>query len=584
MKKRLMIALCCLVLLVQIFPIVPMAETSDTWEVGQDLYYCRAQLATLPNGEALLFAYDNLVAGIDACAKEIEISNDKYQLTMDEFLLALESVRRDHTEQFWLSTAYSYNRDSKGNIVNMLPQYLMTGAALDAAKVAFNQAIEKMVANVTPEMSEYEKEKVLHDLLAVQVTYASSTNAHNAYGALVEGVSVCEGYAEALQCLLQRVGMQSIQVYGTSRGENHAWNMVRVDGKYYLTDLTWNDQDTNLLYAYFNQNHEIFNEDHDQWRVGTQITKQGPVELECEVFDLPVCTATEANYFTKTDANLIINNNYTVASIAQLLKKNNMSVSVFVKSDLDAFDAWFNENIIAIATAAGVSGNFSYNCITLGREVRVFIETCKHEQLSPVKAKDATCEADGNIAYYVCQNKDCGKWFSDVNAEAEIVNHNSVKVFSIGHNFTVQQAGEGTLKKKAEKCIEHDTYFLTCAVCGEVSDTYTFETDVTGEHNYAAEWQPDNYNTHKRPCLNNCGEVLHEAHTDANEDKICDVCGQKKTMQDGLENLLPDDTEVEGTVNEILDIILANPLILLGGGGSVALLVIIVIIKKIREG
>lgn len=582
MKKRLMIALCCLVLLVQILPIVPMAETTDAWEVSQDLYYCRAQLSSLPNGEALLHVYDKLVAGIDDCAETIEVSNDQYKLKLDEFLLALEAVRRDHTEQFWLSTAYTYNRDSQGNIVNMIPQYLMTGAELDAAKVAFNQAIDKMVANVTPGMSEYEKEKTLHDLLAVQVTYVATTNAHNAYGALIEGKAVCEGYAEALQCLLQRVGMQSIQVYGESRGENHAWNMVRVDGKYYLTDLTWNDQDTMLWYAYFNQNHEVF-KDHTQWRVGHDAKHN--TELSCEVFDLPVCTATEASYFAKNGP---IITTCDITQIGTLMKENDLSVSVFIDPnatfDAEQFTQWYQTNATEIAKVAGVSGKFWVGCQFIGREVRIYFETCQHEQLTAVVAKAATCEEEGNTAYYICKNKDCGKWFADANAESEIINRESVKLFALGHDLTVKVVDESTLCKKAEKCTEHDTYFLTCSKCGKVSDTYTFETDVAGEHNCAAEWQPDNYNTHKRPCLNNCGEALHEAHTDANEDKICDICGQEKTMLGGLENLLPDNIDAGETVDEIIDIILANPLILLGGGGSVALLVIIVIIKKIRQG
>ena len=85
MKKRLLIALCCLVLLVQLLPIVPMAETVDVGTVPQELYYCREALKTLENSEALLFAYDNIVAGIDACAEEIIISNSQYQISPAEF-------------------------------------------------------------------------------------------------------------------------------------------------------------------------------------------------------------------------------------------------------------------------------------------------------------------------------------------------------------------------------------------------------------------------------------------------------------------------------------------------------------------
>ncbi len=576
-----MIALCCFVLLIQILPIVPMAQTAPLAEVSDSIYYCRAQLEKLPNGQALLHVYESLVAGIDACADEIAISNENHKVTLDEFLLALEAVRRDHTEQFWLATSYQYIKDASGNVAKMLPEYLMMGDELNAAKVAFNQAIDNMLAHLTPEMTEYEKEKTLHDLLATKVSYVFASNAHNAYGALVEGAAVCEGYAEALQCLLQRAGIQSIQVYCASRGESHAWNMVRIDGDYYLVDLTWNDQDSMLLYAYFNQTSAVFAEDHEQWRVGHDVKNH--TELGCEVFDLPVCTATKENYFEKNGLRI---STYTVQSIGTLLKNNNHEISLFLDSDPSAFTAWFRDNIGEIAATAGLSGKITYGELTLGREVYVWIGVrCSHQNLQTVPAKQATCQEDGNVAYYVCTNAECGKWFSDSEAKNFIVNRESVKILAKGHDFTVKNVSEGTLKKKAEKCTEHDTYFLICSVCGEMSDTYTFETDGVGEHNYATEWQPDNYNTHKRPCLNGCGDVLHEAHTDANEDRICDVCKQEKTMFDGVENLLPDiNVDIDGgeLLDEVIAIILNNPLILLGGGGSVLLLVIVVIIKKMR--
>ena len=83
MKKRLLITLCCLVFLLQLLPIVPMAATVSGAEISQELYYCREQLKTMDNSAALLFAYDNLVAGIDACAEEIIISNDQYKLSSE---------------------------------------------------------------------------------------------------------------------------------------------------------------------------------------------------------------------------------------------------------------------------------------------------------------------------------------------------------------------------------------------------------------------------------------------------------------------------------------------------------------------
>jgi hypothetical protein len=478
------------------------------------------------------------VAGIDACAEEIIISNSQYQISPAEFEMVLEATRRDHTEQFWMGGSYT-PKDDGYVFWSLKPTYLMKGKELQDAKAAFEQAINLMLARLTPEMSEYEMEKALHDMLAVHVTYVSTSNAHNAYGALVEGKAVCEGYAEALQCLLHRVGIQSVEIFGyginpaTGLGEPHAWNAVRIDGEYYLVDLTWNDQKNILLHAYFNQTSKIMAEDHEEWIIGQDSNN---MILTCEVFDLPVCTATAANYFTKEGGRI---KDYTVASISKLLKDNNLSVHLFVDSDVHAFKAWYEDNIVEIATAAGVSGKFVFGSTQIGREIRIYIETCKHEQLTNVEEKAATCDADGNEAYVLC--KECNKMFQterDASGNlVEIVNRESVKILSVGHNWSVRDTeNENTLVSRATNCQEEDTYRYICSACGEMSDTYTFTT-VAGPH------------------------------VDANGDKVCDLCRDGETTFD---------------FGAVLDFIMANPLILGGGGGAILLAILIAIINKAR--
>ena len=474
MKKRFVIVLCCLILLAQLLPVVPFAETVNATEIPKEFYYCREQLKTLENSEALLFAYDNIVDGINACKTEIIISKGNYQVSPAEFEMVLEATRRDHTEQFWMGGKYTHYSSYDGTAIEkIVPTYTMTGEALQDARAAFEQAINKMLDRLTPDMSMYEKEKALHDMLAVQVDYVNTSNAHNAYGALVEGKAVCEGYAEALQCLLHRVGIRSVEIFGyginpsTGLGEPHAWNAISFDGvDYYLVDLTWNDQSTLLAYSYFNQTSAIMGQDHEQWMIGENA--DGEI-LTCEVFDLPVCTATAENYFAKEGRRI---STYDAASIAKLLKDNQFSVSVFVDSDVQQFIKWYNNNIVTIATAAGVSGKFTYGHMVVGREVRIFLNGCNHSQLTAVEAKAATCDADGNTAYYICQNKDCGKWFADDQAQTEIFNHESVKVFSIGHTWD-RKMDETTRK-------EGETYWYTCSVCNKISTTDYFSLEPEG--------------------------------------------------------------------------------------------------------
>lgn len=65
---------------------------------------------------------------------------------------------------------------------------------------------------------------------------------HSAYGILLNGYGVCEGYARAMSRLLDAIGIPNLYVLGDTSGGFHAWNYVQMpDGKWYLTDSTWND-------------------------------------------------------------------------------------------------------------------------------------------------------------------------------------------------------------------------------------------------------------------------------------------------------------------------------------------------------
>lgn len=66
------------------------------------------------------------------------------------------------------------------------------------------------------------------------------------YGALVEAKGVCEAYSRAYKYILDDLGIENILVTGTavnSTGvsEEHMWNYVKVNGKWYAVDVTWDD-------------------------------------------------------------------------------------------------------------------------------------------------------------------------------------------------------------------------------------------------------------------------------------------------------------------------------------------------------
>ncbi len=82
----------------------------------------------------------------------------------------------------------------------------------------------------------------------------------SAYSALVLGRSVCAGYARSFQYLMQQLGIPCYYCTGTS-GEDHAWNIIKLDQTYYNVDVTWDDTNP-ATYDYFNKSDQEFANTH----------------------------------------------------------------------------------------------------------------------------------------------------------------------------------------------------------------------------------------------------------------------------------------------------------------------------------
>lgn len=62
---------------------------------------------------------------------------------------------------------------------------------------------------------------------------------HTAYAPSMLGFGVCQGYSMLYAALLNKIGIEN----GTyiSQSMNHQWSLVKLDGLWYQTDVTWND-------------------------------------------------------------------------------------------------------------------------------------------------------------------------------------------------------------------------------------------------------------------------------------------------------------------------------------------------------
>ncbi len=106
--------------------------------------------------------------------------------------------------------------------------------------------------------SEYDKVKAIHDYICSNVTYVDdSDNGSSAYSGLIEGKGLCNSYALCMCKLLNTAGIGCKYIGGKAgTGKDaggHAWNIVKIGGRWYYVDSTWDDDDENNSY-----NHDYF--------------------------------------------------------------------------------------------------------------------------------------------------------------------------------------------------------------------------------------------------------------------------------------------------------------------------------------
>lgn len=192
------------------------------------------------------------------------------EVTAPKLRTVFSAVYNDHPELFWLETAYSgkYRRDGICVEIDLRMNY--TAQNLEESKAIFNEKANEILAQAASLSDNYEKEKMVHDALIDRVAYNMGAQMNqSAYSALVNGQTVCAGYARAFQYLMQQIGIPCYYCTGYA-GEAHAWNIVSLDDGYYNVDTTWDDTEGGN-YDYFNKT--------DQDYAGTHVRQELSVYL-----------------------------------------------------------------------------------------------------------------------------------------------------------------------------------------------------------------------------------------------------------------------------------------------------------------
>lgn len=160
-----------------------------------------------------------------------------------------------------------------------------TGLA-DRDQVILQSCRDLLGEIITEEMSDYEKELAVHDWMIAWAEYDQAAlsslpgaqptpDSDNPYGFFTGRAAICTGYTSTFQLLMDLLDIECVTVEGTAYNgtEDHAWNMVRLDGDWYCVDVTWDDPvasfpipvSSPLAHRYFNVTSEYLRQTDHQW-------------------------------------------------------------------------------------------------------------------------------------------------------------------------------------------------------------------------------------------------------------------------------------------------------------------------------
>lgn len=200
--------------------------------------------------ELINFFYYTLNSGENYLEKHIDINYTEYNTDI-AFLKLNEGEEIKETVSILNNFVHPYNSCADNIKLTYGGEYTLgvsynkayTEEEINEINTIVDKVIEEKITNNTPTK---EKIKIIHDYIIDNTkydklkyenkddnTYKSTT----AYGVLVEGYGICNGYADAMAIFLNKMNIINYKI----SNDNHIWNLVYLDGNWYHLDLTWDD-------------------------------------------------------------------------------------------------------------------------------------------------------------------------------------------------------------------------------------------------------------------------------------------------------------------------------------------------------
>lgn len=161
------------------------------------------------------------------------------EVSQQEIKTIYEWILMEYPELFYMDSSIIIVGDAEAGIFyGVKPKYTMTKEEIESTWSEIEDYKEKVLSNLTEDMSSYEIEKAIFDYIVDNTVYDEESDENQNMQSVVKGSSVCMGFAKMFKYLCEQCGIECILATGDGirTGLGHAWDYVNLDGKWYVVD------------------------------------------------------------------------------------------------------------------------------------------------------------------------------------------------------------------------------------------------------------------------------------------------------------------------------------------------------------
>ena len=215
-------------------------------------------------------AYDILVRGFQGRQSIVNVPHKRDSALEPLF----RAIKYEHPELYYADLyATEVYRNALFEEYHLKYRYSEEETREKDRKIA---AAVQSILRDTKGISEYKREKLIHDRIVRNVTYGKQEEAvykaHSIEGVFLDRLAVCEGISMAFEYLCGKVGIPCAVIVGdltigpsykNDEYDRHAWNLAEIEGHTYYLDVTNDNYRFGYLsYRFFNLSDQLISTTH----------------------------------------------------------------------------------------------------------------------------------------------------------------------------------------------------------------------------------------------------------------------------------------------------------------------------------